>query len=219
MIGCCIFDLDGTLLNTLTTITHYVNKTLEKHGIEPISEDNCRAFIGNGAKYLIDSALKFRGAYSEEFSSLVLKEYNAAYNENTSYLTEEYLGITDMLKSLSACGIKLGVLSNKPEETTRLAVEKFFPEIFDAVHGGRAGVRLKPHPDALLDMINGLGATLGETAYIGDTGVDVKTALAARVALPIGVSWGFRDRVELVSAGASVIVDTVDELKKVIENA
>jgi len=217
MIECCIFDLDGTLLNTLKTITHYVNRTLVNHGIEPIGEDDCRRFIGNGAKQLIDSALKFRGAYDENFSQLVLNEYNAAYNENTSYLTVEYEGITEMLKSLAARGVKLGVLSNKPEETTRLAVEKFFPNIFCIVHGGRAGVRLKPHPDALLEMISDMGAEISKVAYIGDTGVDVQTGKAACVGITVGVSWGFRDRDDLV--GADVISDSIDALKKVIENA
>ena len=217
MIGCCIFDLDGTLLNTLKTITYYVNKTLASNGIEPISEDDCRRFVGNGAKRLIDSALASKEVFDAEFSARVLKEYNDAYNENTSYLTEEYDGIGKMLKAFSSRGIKLGVLSNKPDETTRLAVEKFFPNVFCSVHGGRVGVRLKPHPDALLEMISDMGASLSEVAYIGDTGVDVQTGKAAGVALTVGVSWGFRDREDL--AGADVISDSTNALTRIIENA
>ena len=217
MIGCCIFDLDGTLLNTLKTITYYVNKTLADFGIEPISEDDCRRFIGNGAKHLITSSLQSKGVFDDDLTERVLLAYNIAYNANTSYLTAEYSGITDMLRSLAHRGIKLGVLSNKPDQTTALAVSEFFPDIFNAVHGGREGIRLKPHPDSLLAMIGEMGFSPDNVAYIGDTAVDVQTARAANVALTVGVSWGFRDRSDL--QGASVIVDTANELLRIIENA
>ena len=105
MIECCIFDLDGTLLNTLKTITYYVNKTLSDFGVEPISEDDCRAFIGNGAKHLITSSLQSKGVFDEGLAQQVLSAYNVAYNSNTSYLTAEYRGITDMLRSLACRGI------------------------------------------------------------------------------------------------------------------
>lgn len=216
MIGCCIFDLDGTLLNTLKTITYYVNKTLVSFGVEPISEDDCRRFIGNGAKRLIGSALMSRGVCDEEFTLRVLDAYNCAYNENTSYLTAEYKGVTEMLQELSARGIKLGVLSNKPDKTTCFAVSEFFPEIFDAVHGGRDGIKLKPYPDSLLAMIGEMGFTPDEVAYIGDTCVDIQTAKAANVALAVGVSWGFRDRADLV--GADMIIDSAKDLLRIIEN-
>ena len=217
MIKCCIFDLDGTLLNTLKTITYYVNKTLLSFGIEPISEDDCRRFIGNGAKHLIGSALQSRGVCDGEFTLQVLRAYNAEYNVNTSYLTVEYEGITAMLKALSSRDITLGVLSNKPDKTTQLAVEEFFSGIFNAVHGGRDGIKLKPHPDSLLSMIDEMGYTPDAVAYIGDTGVDVQTAKAASVALSVGVSWGFRDRSDL--SDADVIADTANDILRIIENA
>lgn len=217
MIECCIFDLDGTLLNTLKTITYYVNKTLSDFGVEPISEDDCRAFIGNGAKHLITSSLQSKGVFDEGLAQQVLSAYNVAYNSNTSYLTAEYRGITDMLRSLACRGIRLGVLSNKPDQTTALAVSEFFAGIFDAVHGGREGIKLKPHPDSLLAMIGEMGFAAEDVAYIGDTAVDVQTAKAAGVALTVGVSWGFRDRCDL--QGADVIIDTPNELLRIIENA
>ena len=211
MIKCCIFDLDGTLFNTLPTITHYVNLTLESYGLQHISERECCDMIGHGAKYLIDSALDYRGAHTLDYS-VVLAEYNALYNSDTLYLTEPYPHISEMLTALSDSGVLLGVLSNKPEDTTRNIISAFFPGTFASVHGGRAGVALKPSPDPLFSMMAELGVSADEVAYLGDTGVDMSTGKAAGVALTVGVSWGFRERGELIDAGADVIADTPSDI-------
>ena len=220
MIKYCIFDLDGTLFNTLTTITHYVNLVLTRHGICAISEEECCSFIGHGAKYLIRRALASRGIVDNDFAYQLLDEYNAEYNANTLYLTKPYEGVADLIEALRAEGYKLGVLSNKPDYTTRSIVNAFFDGVFDDIRGGREGVALKPSPEALLSMSELSGIEMGEIAYIGDTPVDIETGKAAGAAVTVGVSWGFRTREELVRAGADVIADTpLDLLREVRSRA
>ena len=212
MIKYCIFDLDGTLFNTLTTITHYVNLILTRHGIPAISEEECCSFIGHGAKYLIRRALASKGIVDNELGYRLLDEYNAEYNANTLYLTEPYGGIPELIHALREGGFALGVLSNKPDYTTKSIVGTFCEDCFDDVRGGREGVALKPSPEALLAMASDAGVEMSEIAYIGDTPVDIETGKAAGAAVTVGVSWGFRSREELVAAGAELIVDTPAEL-------
>ena len=207
MIKCCIFDLDGTLFNTLPTITHYVNETLIKHGIAPITEHECRTFIGHGAWHLIEAALASRGVIGEERVRSILCEYNAAYNSDTLYLTALYDGVAELVAELHRRGIALAILSNKPDPTVKDIVSKFFDTQFTLVRGARDGTPLKPNPTALLDMAGELGISMAEIAYIGDTGIDVATGRAAGAGKSIGVSWGFREREELVAAGADAIAD------------
>lgn len=207
MIKYCVFDLDGTIFNTLTTITHYINETLAASGIEPITEQECCSFIGHGSGTLIRLTVESKGIYDAEYTARIHREYNARYNEDTLYLTEPYQGIPEMLSALKARGIRLGVLSNKPDVTTNLIINSFFPGVFDDVRGGREGVALKPAPDALNMMISDAGLMPEEVMFIGDTKVDIETALGAGVGRRVGVSWGFRSREELVRAGAHVIAD------------
>lgn len=220
MIKYCIFDLDGTLFNTLTTITHYMNKTLTSHGISPISEEECCSFIGHGARTLMKRALASKGIFDDEFSLSLLAEYNAAYNTDTLYLTKPYEGIPELLLALRERGVRLGVLSNKPDETTNIIISNFFDGIFDDVRGGREGVALKPSPEAVNMMIADFGCSPDEVMFIGDTKVDIETGIAAGCGVSLGVSWGFRTREELVTAGATVIADTPNEiLSEVISRA
>ncbi len=220
MIKACIFDLDGTLLNTLVTISHYVNTTISEIGLSPITEEQCCSFIGHGARHLIESTLKSKGIDDSALFESTLKSYNARYDADTLYLTKPYDGIEAMIDALCSAGIKLAVLSNKPDATTTDIISKFFPERFTAVHGGRAGVPLKPDPTALLSTIEELGVLPSEVAYVGDTGVDMLTAKNAGVLKSIGVSWGYRSVGELRETGADVIVDRPgDIVSEVLENA
>ena len=220
MIKACIFDLDGTLLNTLVTISHYVNTTIGEIGLSPITEDECCSFIGHGARHLIESTLKSKGIDDSALLESTLKSYNARYDADTLYLTKPYDGIEDMIDALCSAGVRLAVLSNKPDATTTDIIAKFFPERFTAVHGGRAGVPLKPDPTALLSTIDELGVTPSEVAYVGDTGVDMLTAKNAGAFKSIGVSWGYRSVAELRETGADVIVDRPEEIvREVLKNA
>ena len=207
MIKACIFDLDGTLLNTLKTITYYVNSTLGEMGLAPISESECCSFIGHGAHHLIKSALAAKGITDDAAIASTLKVYNAKYDADTLYLTVPYDGIVDMVDSLFASGIRLAVLSNKPDATTVDIVEKFFPGRFAIAHGGRAGIPLKPDPTALNMTMAELGVSPPEVMYIGDTGVDVTTGKNAGAYKTVGVSWGYRPVSELTECGADVIID------------
>ena len=212
MIKACVFDLDGTLLNTLNTIRYYVNSTIGELGISPITEEECCSFIGNGARHLIDSTLKSKGINSPELLERTLKSYNSRYDSDTLYLTEPYSGIVEMIDRLFEMGVGLAVLSNKPDPTTTDIVSKFFPGKFAVVHGGRVGVPLKPDPTALLSTVEELGVSVDEVMYIGDTGVDVLTGKSAGVCKTVGVSWGYRSVCELRECGADIILDDPAEI-------
>lgn len=212
MIKFCIFDLDGTLFNTLTTITHYVNLVLTRHNIATITEEECSSFIGHGAKILIRRALASKGIIDDVFAAELLAEYNAAYNADTLYLTSPYENIPELLYGLKNKGIRLGVLSNKPDVTTNIIINSFFPGLFDDVRGGREGVALKPSPDAVLMMMKDAEISSDEVMYIGDTGVDVETGKRANVGCTVGVCWGFRTVAELEEGGADVLAVTPTDI-------
>lgn len=200
MIKCCIFDLDGTILNTITTITHFVNKTLQKFGYETITEEQCKYFVGNGARLLITRALTHLGITDEQTVDTVLDAYDREYKSNPYHLTCKYDGIDELISRLRRAGISLAVVSNKQDRIAKDAVAHFFPDTFDLVVGGRDGVPLKPAPDAPLSVLSALGFSPEECAFIGDTAVDVETGKNMCAAEVIGVSWGFRKREELLAA-------------------
>lgn len=216
MIKYCIFDLDGTLLNTLDSIRYYLNRTLGEYGFDGITREECRRFIGDGAKKLVSRALESRGVTDAELCERVLKSYNKAYDSSPYYLTEPYRGIPELISALSSRGITLAVLSNKPDSTARSVVSEFFGDAFSLVRGALDGVKLKPEPDACLEMIKNMGAAPSEVAFIGDTGVDIETGKRATVGFTVGVSWGFREREELIIAGADRVADTPIEILEII---
>ena len=215
-IKCAVFDLDGTLLNTIKTINHYLNLALAEHGLGNVSESDCMSFVGDGAVKLIERALDSVGGERSLFDS-IYRRYNEAYNASPYYLTEVYPGIPELLSELKCRGIKLAVLSNKPDFAVQRAVDKFLPDAFDIVLGGREGVALKPSPDSLYEILDRLGFTPTETAYIGDSEPDILTARNASVGLPIFVSWGFRSAEQLKAAGAEQIVHSADSLINLIK--
>ena len=216
MIKCCVFDLDGTILDTISTITYYVNKTLQKFGYGEITEEQCKHFVGNGARKLIERTLAHFGLTDAELVNTVLDAYDKAYKSAPYHLTDCFPGMAELLLALRARGIKLAVVSNKQDAITREAVSHFYPDTFDAVLGGRDGVALKPAPDAPLALISGLGFSPDEVAFIGDTSVDVETGINMGAGLVIGVSWGFRKIDELSRADA--IANHPAEILAIIEN-
>ena len=215
-IKCAVFDLDGTLLNTIKTITHYLNFALSMSNLPTVSEQECGGFVGDGVRMLLLRAIEARGEYSEDLYNKMYEDYNTAYNAEPHYLTEAYDGISLMLRALRESGIRLAVLSNKPHFATLATVEKFFPDTFDAVLGGREGVPLKPDPTVLLEVIRSLGFEPSECAYIGDSDVDMLTARNAGASLAIGVSWGYRSRELLIESGADCIADTAHDISRLI---
>ena len=210
-IKACIFDLDGTLLNTLKTITYYVNEALTRAGAKTISEDTCRVLVGKGARNLLERLLAAVAHEVEDFEAF-FRAYDRSYNAAPDYLTEPYGGICELLAFLKEKGMRIAVLSNKPEGAVRPLVEHFFGETVDAVFGGKDGVPLKPNPDAIKPVLEALSLSAEETAFIGDSGVDMQTAKNYGAALGIGVTWGYRDAEELLSSGADALAYTPDEI-------
>lgn len=216
-IKCAVFDLDGTLLNTIDTINYYLNRTLERYGAPTVTKEECTAFVGEGARKLIWRALDKSSSYSDELFMKVFNDYTRAYDSGPYYLTKPYEGIIEMLSDLKKQGILLAVLSNKPDFATKCAIDHFFPNVFDKVAGAKDGIALKPDPTALLEILSELGVTACETAYIGDSEVDVKTAENAHTSLGISVTWGFRSRDELTKSGAGIFADSSEEVLKLIK--
>lgn len=212
MIKCCIFDLDGTLLDTINSIAYFVNKTFQNYGISSVTADECKYFAGNGAKTLVKRALEARNSFDEKTFPELLLEYKSSYDASPVYLTEVFPGIRELLKSLLENGVKLVVLSNKPDFATKSIVKHFFGDVFDVVQGGIDGIPLKPNPKAALDIIRQLDITPEETAFIGDTATDIETGKNMGAGLSIGVTWGFRPESELTGSGADLLVSHAEEI-------
>ncbi len=212
MIKCCIFDLDGTILDTITTIAYYVNKTLQNHGIEPVTEEECKYFAGNGARLLIERALNSKGIYDEDMIAELLCEYKDAYDREPLYLTKPFDGTVELIDLLRNNNIKVAVLSNKPDYAAKGVVKHFFGDRFDMVLGARDGFPLKPDPEVPRSLASALEIKPHEVAWIGDTGTDIETGKNLGAGLNIGVLWGFRPRSELVAAGADITVSAALEI-------
>lgn len=215
----CIFDLDGTLTDTLESLTFSVNETMKEIGLPSITQDQCRQFVGNGAKVLIEKALRAGG--DEELSRFdeAFAAYECIFDENCTYRVAPYKGIPELLKALKDRGLSLGVLSNKPDRQAVHVVEEIFGrDVFDIVRGQRDGVPRKPDPAAALAIAEAFGAAPDETVYVGDSEVDAATGAAAGM-VTVLVSWGFRPREVLESAGAgrARIADTAEEILEMID--
>ena len=215
-VKCVVFDLDGTLLNTIKTINFYLNLALSEHGLGSVSEEDTMSFVGDGATKLIERALASVGAGNDLFDS-VYKTYNEAYNSSPYYLTDVYEGIPKLLLALKSKGIRLAVLSNKPDFAVKATVSKFLPDTFDIVRGGVDGIPLKPSPHSLFAILNELGVSVDETAYVGDSEPDVLTAKNAGIKNGIFVSYGFRTADQLRAIGAEEIVDNPIDILNIIK--
>ena len=216
MLKYAIFDLDGTLLYTLKSILYHLNNTLKANGLKKITLDECGEFIGNGAKLLVERAVNNGGVSDIEIVKKVLTEYNHAYNSDPLPHTHPYDGICELVSALCDKGVKLGVVTNKPEPTARQLVEHFFGDKISFVRGGRSGAVLKPDPTDSLDALSSLGGVPSECAFIGDTYVDIETGKNMGAALSIGVLWGFRTREELEGAGADMVITDPEEILRAI---
>ncbi len=216
MIKACIFDMDGTVSNTINSIAYFGNNALKKAGLSPIETDIYKKLVGNGAKILVERMLKTVGA-DESFYDEVAYEYNTKYDADFLYLTEPYEGIIDMLKELKNMGIKVAILSNKPHGTALKVSDSLFSDsLIDVCYGGREGVALKPDPSGVYDILKDFDISKEECLYIGDTATDMKTGKASDL-YTIGVLWGFRDREELIDGGADAIISHPSEIVDIIK--
>lgn len=193
-----IFDFDGTLVNTLEDLAACVNLTLERFGLPTHPLDAYRTMVGNGAENLIRRAAP---GQPEERIQELLAFYGPYYRENGTRYSKPYPGIPELLHTLSERGVKLAVLSNKPDDATRALVARYFPAIsFTAVCGAQAGVPIKPDPTGVFRLLSQM--EIGERClFCGDSNVDMLTAKNAGLK-SCGVLWGFRDGEELQEAGA-----------------
>ncbi len=206
-----VFDLDGTLADTLEDIAAAMNYALVRHGLPARPADEYRDLLGEGVRRLVERALPPDRA---DLREPLLADLGAHYVEHMLDRTRPYPGVPEMLDALA---IPAAVLSNKPQAATTWMVERLFARHrFAAVHGGRDDIPLKPDPAPLLAIVRELGVEAGKTAYVGDTRTDMETALAAG-AVPVGVEWGFRDRRELVEHGARAVVATPAELLDLLD--
>ena len=208
----CIFDLDGTLTNTLESMTYSVNLTLEEMGLSKITKDQCRLFVGNGARVLMEKSLKAAGDTDASRIEEGMEIYGRIFDQNCTYHVTPYEGIPEMLKALKDKGIQLAVLSNKPDRQTVKVVKAIFgEELFDYAQGQKEGIRRKPEPDGVWHLMEQMHVSKEECLYIGDSEVDAATGRNAGLKT-IGVLWGFRDRKTLETAGADDLIDRPDEL-------
>ncbi len=218
MYKACIFDLDGTLTDTLDSLTFSVNGTLREMDLPEITREQCRSFVGNGSKVLLEKSLKASGDEQLLRIGEALERYERIFKTGCTYHVVPYEGIRELLEDLKAAGIRLAVLSNKPDENAHSVVEGIFGrDCFDHVQGQKEGVPRKPDPAAALEIARVLGALPSETIYIGDSEVDIATGTAAKMKT-IGVSWGFRDREVLLEAGAGLIIDSPKEIMELIKD-
>ena len=208
----CIFDLDGTLTNTLESMTYSVNLTLEEMGLSKITKDQCRLFVGNGARVLIEKSLKAAGDTDASRIEEGMEIYGRIFDRNCTYHVTPYEGIPEMLKALKDKGIQLAVLSNKPDRQTVKVVKAIFgEELFDYAQGQKEGIRRKPEPDGVWYLMEQMHVSKEECLYIGDSEVDAATGRTAGLKT-IGVLWGFRDRKTLETAEVDDLIDRPDEL-------
>lgn len=206
-----IFDMDGTILDTIEDMHDSVNASLRHFGMRPISLEATTAYVGNGAKRLIEQAVPegTDAGLTEE----VLEWYKPYYNDHSCIKTRPYKGIVELLTALKTAGMKLAVVSNKPDMTLQELVKLFFGGVFVSAVGESPSVRRKPWPDAVNAAVDLMAVDKSSCVYIGDSEVDVATAKNAGMDC-ISVSWGFRSEEQLLDAGAKTIVRSPDELLK-----
>ncbi len=206
-----IFDLDGTLLDTLTDLAASTNRVLANHGFAPHPVDAYRYFVGDGMRMLVERALPQEHRLPRVIDR-VFAELHADYGENWAEATRPYAGVVELLAELQRRGIVMSVLSNKPDEFTGIMVRKFFPTVaFKCVYGASDRVAKKPDPAGALCIAAETGIKPEQTLYLGDMLVDMKTAVAAAM-FPLGALWGFRDKDELLAGGAKLLLQSPMQL-------
>ena len=204
-----LFDMDGTILDTLDDLTDSVNHTLCQMGFPERTREEVRAYLGYGSRYLIERALGAEAG--PKTVDEAFRIYRAWYGTHTQVKTKPYGGITDVMRALRAHGIRVAVASNKPEAMVKKLCEYHFPALVDASVGDVEGRARKPHSDMIDAVLTELGASRSGAVYVGDTEVDVQTAQNANLPV-IAVGWGFRSKEQQAKAGATVFADTPDEL-------
>ena len=200
-----LWDMDGTVLDTLEDLWAAVNVSLRRFSLPEASLEAVRAGLGNGAAHLISCVAP------EEKREQVLAFYKPWYDAHCNLKTRPYPGILPLMGALRAGGVRQAIISNKPDPAVQELAKSYFPGLLDSAVGESETVRRKPNPDAVLAAVRQMGLTVADCVYIGDTEVDLATARNAGMAC-IAVSWGFRSREQLIEAGALRIAASAEEL-------
>lgn len=210
-----VFDLDGTLLNSLEDLADSANWVLEQHGFPTHPVDAYRYFVGDGVRKLIERILP-QEERTEARIEQCRQEFVAYYKVHMEDKTSVYEGITELLVELKNRGLKIAVATNKVHIAVKPLMEKYFPEIrFDSMIGQREGVPVKPAPQIMFDILREIGCEPSEALHVGDTATDMQLAHNAGVT-PVGVLWGYRPLEELQEAGAKFIIEKPEELLRLV---
>ncbi|MBP3833133.1 MAG: HAD family hydrolase [Bacteroidaceae bacterium] len=210
-----IFDLDGTLINTIADLGACTNYALEKLGYPTHDIESYKFRVGNGINNLFRRSLP-EGEKTDENVLRVRREFIPYYNAHNTDLSRPYPGMVELLEALQTEGILLAVASNKYQEATTKIIGELYPSIrFSAVLGQREGINIKPDPQIVFDILQATGVDKADVLYVGDSGVDMQTGFNAGVET-CGVTWGFRPRTELEPFHPQHIVDSVEELRQII---
>ncbi len=211
-----IFDLDGTLADTLESIAYSGNRTLERLGLSPLPVENYRYYAGDGAKELCRRILRDSGDTAGERLEEILPVYAEVFKDTCMYRVHPYDGIVELLFELKSRGIRTAVLSNKPHDRAKNVIASLFgTDTFDYVQGQTEGIRRKPSPDGALAIAGVFGVKPEECIYCGDTNTDMETGTAAGM-YTVGVLWGFRDRDELLENGAMMLAGKPEDILKLL---
>lgn len=208
-----IFDLDGTLLNTIDDLSDSLNDVLKQNGYLPVEVNNVRRFVGNGAKNLVRLALPEGTA--DVIISKLFEEFKELYKKNMQNKTRPYNGIMELLLDLHRYNYKIGIVSNKFDTAVKELAQIYFGNLVSVAIGETSEIKRKPAPDSVFTAVKELGSTLDHTILVGDSETDVRTAKNAGIPC-IGVTWGFRCREVLRSEGADYLIDTPRELLTLI---
>lgn len=217
MYRCCIFDLDGTLINTIHALTRTMNLALETCGLGPIDDVHTKVFVGDGARNFVKRALTF--CKDTELTNLedTVRIYNRLFKENSLYRIEAYDGMRQLLGFLKSRGIKIAVVTNKAHEQAVENIELVYGEgYFDLITGEQEGLSRKPDPAGVLLTADKLGIEPWKCLYFGDTDTDMLTGIHASMDT-VGVTWGFRSREELEAFSPKYIVDDPREVIAIME--
>ena len=202
-----LFDMDGTILDTMTDLYDGANRSLAMHGYPLRTMEEIRIFVGGGARQLMQRSLP--DTVSEEELDAITEEFRTWYGENSCVKTCPYPGVEAAVEALQKAGVKVAVVSNKPDVATKALAKQFFPTL--PAFGQRDDVPQKPAPDMVWNALQELGVSAENAIYVGDSEVDVATARNAGMPL-LAVCWGFRTREELMAAGAEHIVDNAEDM-------
>ena len=212
-----IFDLDGTLLNTIGDLAASVDYVMRSRSLPEHTDAEYRQMVGGGIKRLVERALPQHLAADEAYVEECVTQFRRYYVDNIDRYTEPYEGMHSLLKELEVLGVKVAVASNKFQSGTDRLVAKFFGDVgFVAVEGNREGAPLKPDPQIVTNIITKAGVERESTIMVGDSGIDIRTAAAAGID-SVGVAWGFRFAEELYAAGATKVATNAEELRRFIE--